>query len=121
MYEQQPLLTPFQLLAYRALFSTLINVIMVNVKAKEVLWDSIPSGSGKTLIFRIFLSNLSLFITFYSIRHFELTAVAMVNNFATFVILIFGWLLLSEKVTKFTFITLLLSFFGTLIVLMGGA
>ena len=121
LYEQQPLLTPFQVLAYRALFSTLINVIMVNKNAKAVLWESIPTGSGKALFLRVTQLNLSIFITFYSIRHLELTAVAMVNNCATFVILILGWLLLSETVTKFTFLTLLMSFVGTLIVLLGGA
>lgn len=114
-------MTPYQLLAFRALFSTLINALMVNVNAKAVLWDSIPFGSGKTLIFRIFQLNLSLFMTFYSIRNFETSVVAVVNNCAGFVILIIGWLIMSEKVTKFMFITSLLSFFGTVIVLVGGA
>ena len=53
LYEEQPNLSTYQLLAYRALFSTAINVLMVNWQAKRILWDSIPVGCGKQLLFRI--------------------------------------------------------------------
>ena len=92
---------------------------MVNWRAKQVLWDSIPTGCGKQLLFRIAQQNASIFITFYSIRQFELTAVAMVNNCATFVILILGWLMLGERASMFSFVTLTVSFVGTVLVLVG--
>ena len=53
LYETQPTLSVYQLLAYRALFSTAINLLVVNWRAKQVLWDSIPTGCGKQLLFRI--------------------------------------------------------------------
>ena len=92
---------------------------MVNWRARQVLWDSIPTGCGKQLFFRIAQQNASIFITFYSIRQFELTAVAMVNNCATFVILILGWLILSERASLFSVTTLFISFIGTVLVLVG--
>lgn len=53
LYEAQPNLSTYQLLAYRALFSTLINIFTINIRAKEVLWDSLPAGSGKQLLIRV--------------------------------------------------------------------
>ena len=41
---------------------------MVNWRARQVLWDSIPVGCGKQLLFRISQQNASIFITFYCIR-----------------------------------------------------
>ena len=45
----------------------------------------------------------------------------MVNNSATFVILILGWCLLNEKVSAFTLSTLAISFGGTILMLMAAA
>jgi hypothetical protein len=53
IYREQPDLTPFQLMAYRATFSIIINMAIVNVQARKILWDSIPVGCGKKLFFRI--------------------------------------------------------------------
>lgn len=47
LFTSQPEMSPYQLLAYRAIVSTLINGLTVNVRAREILWDSIPSGGGK--------------------------------------------------------------------------
>ena len=85
-----------------------------------MLWDSIPTGSFKQLALRVVQLNVSIFITFYSIKQFELTTVAMVNNCATFVILLLGWLILNESTTLFTFTTLSLSFVGTVVLILGG-
>lgn len=68
LYTAQPGLTPYQLLAYRAIFSTTINGLSINVDAYEVLWKSIPTGCGFQLFFRVLQQNLSTFITFYSIH-----------------------------------------------------
>ena len=92
---------------------------MVNVNFRKILWDGIPQGCGRQLLFRISQQNASIFITFYSIKQFELTTVALVNNCATFVILVMGWLVLSEKVSLFSFGTLCASFMGTAVVLFG--
>ena len=43
----------------------------------------------------------------------------MVNNCATFVILILGWFLLSERASLFSVVTLAISFVGTVMVLLG--
>lgn len=43
----------------------------------------------------------------------------MVNNSATFVILLLGWAALRERVTFFSFITLTVSFAGTVMTLLG--
>ena len=104
-------------MAYRAIFSTLINATAINVSAKEVLWDSIPPGHGKQLFFRVAQQNASVFISFYSIKAFDLTTVGMINNSATFAILVLGFLVLNERVTCFSLSTLALSFIGTLLVL----
>ena len=92
---------------------------MVNWRARQVLWDSIPAGCGKQLLFRISQQNASIFITFYCIRQFELTAVAMTNNCATFVILILGYFMLGERSSAFSVVTLTISFAGTVLVLVG--
>ena len=43
----------------------------------------------------------------------------MVNNCATFVILILGWLMLGERASAFCIVTLAISFAGTVLVLVG--
>ena len=63
-----PQMTMYQLLAYRGLFSTILNFLMVNRRAREVLWDSIPEGCGLQLLIRVAQQNISMFIAFYSIR-----------------------------------------------------
>ena len=112
-------MTPCQLLAYRAIFSTAINGLSINVNAYEVLWKSIPTGCGFSLFFRVLQQNVSTFITFYTIRQFDLTTVSLVNGTATFVIFILGILMLGEKFSLFTFAALSTSFIGTLLLLFG--
>lgn len=46
LYRSQTSLTPFEMLAYRAFISTLINFATLNIGAKKALWDSIPRGQG---------------------------------------------------------------------------
>lgn len=89
------------------------------MRSKEVLWDSIPKGGWKSLLVRVACQNASIFITFYSIRQFELTTVAMVTNSATFVICLLGWLILKEQASAFSLVTLTISFGGTVLVLLG--
>ena len=68
LFISYPQMTMYQLLAYRGLFSTILNFLMVNWRAREVLWDSIPEGCGVQLLIRVAQGNISIFIAFYSIR-----------------------------------------------------
>lgn len=62
---------------------------------------------------------MTLFITFYSIRHFSLTTVSMVNGTTAFVTLFLGWFILKEQVTVRNFAILAFGFVGTGIVIFG--
>lgn len=85
LYIAQPGLSAYQLLAYRAFLSTIINLTILNVRSREILWDAIPEGYAQTLFLRVAQQNMTIFITFYSIRHFSLTTVSMVNTTTAFV------------------------------------
>ena len=44
IYVHKPLTTPFQILAYRSIISTVMMIIKVNRNLKYVVWDSIERG-----------------------------------------------------------------------------
>ena len=120
IYMSQQGLSAYQLLAYRALFSTLINFYSLGRdNIKRVLWDEIPQGYAKNLLMRVGQQNMTLFITFYSIRHFSLTTVSLVNGTTAFIALFLGWFVLGERVTCKNFAMLAVGFLGTFLVIFG--
>lgn len=68
---------------------------------------------------RVAQQNASIFITFYSIRQFELTTVSMVNNSSTFLIMLLGFVLLRERTSTSFFALLVISQAATGLVLFG--
>lgn len=53
LYERNPSLTPFQLLFYRSMLSTLIMVIYVNRDLKKTIWDSVNRANAGPLMVRV--------------------------------------------------------------------
>ena len=117
MYEWQPSMTTFQILALRALISSLINLLYVNKDLKRVMWDSIPKENIWSLIIRVSQQNLCLFVTFFSLKQFSLTTVSIVNNLASFMVVCLGYLLLAETVTHTQILTLAIAFTGAILII----
>ena len=95
---------------------------MINFRVKEKLWDGIPRGQWKSLLLRVSQQNATIFITFYLIRHYELTLVSMINNSSTLITIALSYAMLGENKTDLTtWTTLILGFVATLIFLLGAA
>jgi len=53
LYERNPSLTPFQLLFYRSLFTTIIMMLVVNRNLKKTVWDSVNRSNVGPLMVRV--------------------------------------------------------------------
>lgn len=93
-------------------------IVGPNIKAK--LWDAVPRGQMKSVLFRASQQNATIFITFYLIRNFELTTVSMVNNSSTIVTIALSYLILGEKNVHWrTLIALAIGLIATILFITG--
>ena len=115
IFERQPQVSVYQLLAYRAILSTAVNALIINVEWRRKLWDAVPRDQWSSLLTRIVQQNATIFITFHLIKNFELTTVSIVNNSSTLLTVVAGYLILGENKTSMaTWMALLIGFAATI-------
>jgi drug/metabolite transporter (DMT)-like permease len=104
----------------RGAISTLINLLSVNRNLKYVMWDNIERSNWPSLLLRVSQQNVCLFVTFFALKSFPLTTVAITNNMASFTVVIFGYLFLAERLTRLQTASLLVAFTGVVLMILAG-
>lgn len=98
-----------------AFFIALILLICdVQKNGKQVA--VVPKGAWIFLILRAISGSFGIFGNFYAVDHLILSDAAILNKMSPFFALIFSMILLKEKLRPVTLITIILAFFGALLV-----
>jgi drug/metabolite transporter (DMT)-like permease len=72
------------------------------------------------LFIRMSQNSLSLLITYYAIRYFDLTTVAMVSNLSPMVTVVLAYFMLGERLTIKELVILFAAFGSVTLLIMGG-
>jgi len=112
IYENKPMTTPLQVLAYRSIISTGLMMLKVNKDLKKVCYDTIEGKMWYPLWARTIQGMFTITINFSSIKYFTLTLVAVVNNFGPLFTVILAYFMLDERLNTFKMGQLLFAFGG---------
>lgn len=73
-----------------------VNVLMINVNLKNVLYDSIHKELRLTLLFKTSAGLMSTFLSFSAIKYFPLTYCTAMRNISPFFAMLFSAMCLAE-------------------------
>jgi drug/metabolite transporter (DMT)-like permease len=85
----------------RGLIIVVVNMIMINVRFRKILWTSIPKGQGKFLALKATFGFLSNTIQSYALKYLPVGQVSVIYNINPVFTVILGGLVFKEKVTPF--------------------
>ena len=118
LYNRNPEMTPNQLIVYRALFSSVALILYINKDLLKVM--TVRREDWCSLLLRAVQGNITVFITFTSVKHFSLATVSIVQNISPLLTALAGVLFLKETMTKNQWIKLFVTF-GCILCLILGA
>jgi len=104
----------------RAVVQILFYLLLMRHRAKEYLWDTVPTEQTFRLVTRIIQRVISTFFMMYSIKYLPVGIVSLIANTAPLFIAIFGYLMLRERITILETFCLMLAFSGVLVLVLSG-
>lgn len=116
---RNPEISTSQLLVIRSLFSGVVILMLMNVKTKDIMWDSIPKQQVPALATRIIQGIFNMYCAYLSIKYFPLVFVSLITNIAPLILAVFAYLIYKEKLSALDIVNLLVSFLGVAILLTG--
>lgn len=90
---------------------------LINVNLKKVLVDSVDRESLPSLLFRCIQGAFSIFISFMSLKYFNVSTVGIVCSLTPLIVCVFASFLLNEKMKVKDTITLTGVFIAVLLVI----
>ena len=102
------------------MLTTLITIISVNKRYKYCAWDSIENRQQFFLIFQRCCQGFALKVMqFTAIKYYTLTTNSIFYNLDPFITLIFGAVLLNEKIKLMDVVLVAISFSAVVIIVLG--
>ena len=103
----------------RLIFQALTIIVILNVKAKKVLIDSIPPAMVKFVALNSSMMVGTHFLLFYSVEALPLVEVSLVINLIPLCTAVLGYIILRDRLTYFEILCLLVAFTGVTIMIIG--
>ena len=103
-----------QKIFFRNLLTFFIAIFLV-IKSKESFLGH--KGDRKLLLFRGIVGTLGALANFYGVEHLILPNAVILNQLGPFFIIIFSFIFLKEKITKFQIIALIVAFCGIFVII----
>jgi len=91
-------MTTAHLMFYRAVASTIVLGIILNKDFKVLVIDSVERDQLPSISLRVFQNTFGIYVNFYALKFYGLTAVNMVLNLAPMITCIIAYPLLGETV-----------------------
>jgi len=114
-------LTTAQLLVLRSLASVIVMLFIINFRVKHYMYDKIPRQQYFVLFLRVSIGLFNMFCQYYSIKNFPLVFVSLVQNLAPLLVALASFVLYKLPLTRLDTSVLLVSFFGVILLVTGGA
>lgn len=83
-----------------------VNLLMINVGLKRVMWDSVHSELKGTLFFKVMAGNVSVVFGFSAIKYFPLSYCTVMRNISPFFAMVFSTVFLKEAPKLFQIVLL---------------
>jgi drug/metabolite transporter (DMT)-like permease len=84
----------------RQVIATIVTWVILNKDMKKHMYDSVPEGEYKNILFTVLIGLVSKVLMFSTLKYFMLTTVAVFNNLEAFTTLSLGFYLLKEDVRR---------------------
>lgn len=104
----------------RCLVQVVFLALLINKRAKYILWDCIPRDLMTSLLIRVILGNANFYVVMMALKNLPVVVVTVVGNTAPLFTVVFGALMLGEKITKVELSCLCVAFTGVYILLTSG-
>ena len=85
---------------FRNIISTVVILAYTNKGIKNAMYDSIPNNQFCNIVLRIVQGLITKSINFYSFKYWKITTIAMFVSLVPIFTMIFGILILGEKVNR---------------------
>ena len=112
IFIRQPDLSPLELVTYRSMIASVMMIVKLNVNIKNVMYDSVTRDLCCPLALRTFQGILTWGINFMAIKYFQLTIVAIFENFVPLIAVILAYSILGEQLRHYKVVQLIIAFFG---------
>ena len=89
-------------------------------RLKEYLWDTVPRGQMFGLFTRSIQRVITIFTMMYAIKYLPVGIVSLIANTTPIFIVIFGYLMLNERITIAEIFCLTVAFSGVIILVLSG-
>ena len=120
LYERVPELYPYPMMFMRSCMSLCFLLLLMNVRLKKKVWDSIPRKEGLSLIVKTFTcGSIKNMITFQTVRYIPATIIMTINSMQSIFLFIFAFLILKETIRKFDILIMVLLVLGITTVVLG--
>jgi len=100
---------------FRFVIYTILSYLLSKYEKKSIL--DIRKELRKWLFFRVFFGSIGFFLYFASFDFISISDTNILNNTIPFWTIIFSYLVLKEKVTKYDIVSIIFGFVGVLILI----
>ena len=119
LFELNPDIEVLQITTLKALISSLLLVIFLNRKLKNIMYDSIDPESKWALAFKSIQTCISIFISYNAMRYFSVSTTGVVCSLTPLIACIFAALLLKERLTLWTILSVLIVLSCVMMIIFG--
>jgi drug/metabolite transporter (DMT)-like permease len=100
------------ILFYRQTIESIFFLILLNKKAKNVLFESVPRRLIPVLFIRVIQGILTAYCVFKAVQNLPLVLVSLIGNTQPIVTAFLGFLILKERITIVQVLCLGIAFYG---------
>lgn len=118
LYDRNPNLYSFQMLIVRSCFVLFFQALYVNKDLKKAVCDSVKPKDLPVLGFRSLQGSISNIINFSISQYLPMTIIGIFNNLGPLIAIILAYLILKEKIAKWTIFMMFLTVSGVLFVVL---
>lgn len=112
IYNRHPQMPEMEFIFWRCSIQIFFFMVLMNVRVKHILWDSVPPNKGAAIMGRIVQRIILMFTLLYSIKELPVGIVSLVTQTSPLFVALLGYILLREKITMTELACLVMAFTG---------
>lgn len=105
LYVLNPNIEVLQITSMKALISIAVLILVLNRNLKYIMWDRVDPDAYGALGFKTVQSTCSIFISYNAMKYFSVSMVAVVCSLTPLIACVLAWLILKEKLTLWTILS----------------
>lgn len=120
IYIYNPWMTGLQLVFLRSIISTIVTFLYVNKDLRKTMFTADTFDMKYNILYRVFCGGLLIKLFHYSsIREFKLTTISIILSLSPMIIVLLGFLILGEQITRHNLIVISIAFVAVVFIILG--